>query len=237
MLFNSINRIRSFDKPPHPLSNLNMKPFKSLLLLSTVSLGVLTLALLAISGCSGESNTKQPVIDSTKAVASTNLEVSELTDSIISIIESGEHERLAGLVHPDRGVRFSPYVFVKKNIDLVLFKSDIQNLSSSDSILEWGVYDGSGEPMLLSLSKFLKQYASIGDCLDTVQISTDELLQRGNMVDNHQDVYPNSVVVEVYCSGYDSKYEGMDWEACRFVFEEKNSRYFLIGIVHNGWTI
>jgi hypothetical protein len=38
-------------------------------------------------------------------------------------------------------------------------------------------------------------------------------------------------------SGFDPEYEGMDWRSLRLVFEKKNDIWYLVGIIHDQWTI
>jgi (p)ppGpp synthase/HD superfamily hydrolase len=44
-------------------------------------------------------------------------------------------------------------------------------------------------------------------------------------------------MVEYHFSGFDPKYEGMDWRSLRLVFEEKDNIWHLVGIIHDQWTI
>lgn len=43
--------------------------------------------------------------------------------------------------------------------------------------------------------------------------------------------------VEYHFPGFEKKYEGKDWKSLRLVFEKKNDRWYLVGIVHDQWTI
>ena len=63
------------------------------------------------------------------------------------------------------------------------------------------------------------------------------LIGKGNTLNNIAQVYPNGEFVEFHFTGFDTQYEGMDWTSLRLVFEENNGTWFLIGIVHDQWTI
>jgi hypothetical protein len=59
----------------------------------------------------------------------------------------------------------------------------------------------------------------------------------GNSINNINTAYPKSDYIENYFSGFNKKYEGMDWRALRLVFQKEGDRYYLVGIVHDQWTI
>jgi hypothetical protein len=43
--------------------------------------------------------------------------------------------------------------------------------------------------------------------------------------------------MEYHFSGFEAQYEGMDWESLRLVFIQEDSTWYLVGIVHDEWTI
>jgi hypothetical protein len=43
--------------------------------------------------------------------------------------------------------------------------------------------------------------------------------------------------VEYHFSGFVEDYGGMDWVSLRLVFIEEEGSWFLVGIVHDQWTI
>lgn len=59
----------------------------------------------------------------------------------------------------------------------------------------------------------------------------------GNSLDNVKEIYPDADYTEFYFSGFDPKYDGMDWQKLRLIFKTKAGRTFLIAIIHDQWTI
>jgi hypothetical protein len=59
----------------------------------------------------------------------------------------------------------------------------------------------------------------------------------GNSIDNSQEYYPGARIVEYYFPGFDPQYAGMDWRSIRLVFMEENNIWYLVGIIHDQWTI
>ena len=51
------------------------------------------------------------------------------------------------------------------------------------------------------------------------------------------EYYQSAVVVEFYFPGFDPQYAGMDWRSLRLVFMQQGSDWFLVGIIHDQWTI
>jgi hypothetical protein len=67
--------------------------------------------------------------------------------------------------------------------------------------------------------------------------SVDKFLGGGNSLNNLLQVYKDCHFTESYFSGFEKKYEGMDWRTLRLVFKERDKKFYLIGIVHDQWTI
>ena len=59
-------------------------------------------------------------------------------------------KKLSGIVHPDKGVRFSPYAFVDVEKDLIFSRTRILNFFKDQIVYNWGVYDGIGTPINLT---------------------------------------------------------------------------------------
>jgi hypothetical protein len=82
--------------------------------------------------------------------------------------------------------------------------------------------------MMMASGSF-RQYAE--------QIGYNTVLGHGNSLNNSFEIYKDSIIVEYYFSGLDPQYEGMDWRSLRLVFEEKDDIWYIVGIIHDQWTI
>jgi hypothetical protein len=51
------------------------------------------------------------------------------------------------------------------------------------------------------------------------------------------EVYPDATVVEFHFPGFEEKYEGMDWKSLRVVVEKLDNKWYVVGIIHDQWTI
>jgi len=137
----------------------------------------------------------------------------------------------------ESGVRFSPYSNINKTSDVVLEPIVLQNAYILSRTFVWGSYDGSGEPIDLPYGQYYDKFVYDKDFLNASQIKFNEIIGQGNTINNLKESYPDAEFVEYHFPGFDAQYEGMDWESLRLVFEKKDGNYYLIGIVHDGWTI
>jgi hypothetical protein len=150
---------------------------------------------------------------------------------------------LAGLVHPVKGVTFSPYTYVHPlqgqpgEADLVFSRDQLQGLWDDPTVYHWGAYDGSGLPIDLTFQEYYAEFVYDVDFAQPEQIGFGEVIGQGNTINNIADVWPNAVTVEYHFSGFDPQYAGMDWRSLRLVFEQADGVWALVGIVHDQWTI
>lgn len=156
---------------------------------------------------------------------------------VMELIKERDLAALASRVHPDKGVRFSPYTFVETNKDLRFSPSEIPGLLQSSQIHTWGAYDGSGNPIELTFSDYYDRFVYDQDFANPHLIGNNVPVGTGNTINNISEAYPDGRFVEFHFTGIDPRYEGMDWRSLSLVFEEKDDTWYLVGIVHNEWTI
>ncbi len=148
-------------------------------------------------------------------------------------------DALAGLVHPERGVRFSPYTYVRAGPggDLAFTAAEIRGLLADPTVYHWGVFDGSGEPIDLSFAAYYDRFIYDADFARPDVVGLDETVGQGNTINNIAEVYPDAVTVEYHFEGFDPEYAGLDWRSLRLVFESHGGTWYLVGVVHDEWTI
>ncbi|MRH41082.1 hypothetical protein GH741_00150 [Aquibacillus halophilus] len=164
------------------------------------------------------------------------LTIEEKAETIIQAIHNRNMESLAEQVHPEKGLLFSPYVFIQE--DAVVFeKNQVATLLNDNEQYLWGHSDGSGEPIELTPNEYFDQFLDIEALLEPDEILVDQVKQRGNSINNLKEVFPESTVVEYYHSGTE-EYDGMDWSSVNLVFEQdQNGSWKLVAIVKDQWTI
>jgi hypothetical protein len=158
--------------------------------------------------------------------------------SVIQALKAGNIAKLSPLVHPQKGVRFSPYASVLLDQDRVIRKNQLAQMWASTKLYRWGEYDGSGDPIRLSFRKYHRRFIFDHDFSHAESVNYKPTsMGHGNTPNNIQTVYPKSIAVGYHFSGFDPKVSGMDWSSLWLVFEKKGSEWYLVGIVHDEWTI
>ena len=154
-------------------------------------------------------------------------------------LKDGDMGVLSGLVHPVKGLRFSPYATVQTGAggDLIFTASQVKGLMADTTVFHWGVYDGSGNPIDLTFRQYYAEFVYGADFARPDVVGFDQVVGQGNSIDNIATTYPNGVMVEYHFEGFDPQYAGMDWQSLRLVFEEQGGTWYLVGIVHDQWTI
>lgn len=159
----------------------------------------------------------------------------ETTGKIIQIITEENMEKFSRYVHPEKGVLFSPYIYIDQNA-LTFDREQVNSLLKSDVVHHWGTFDGSGEAMELTANQYFETFIQIDLFTNPDEVIVNEMKQRGNMLNNVKEVFPNSKTVEFYVEGTETM-AGMDWKSLLFVFEEYEKGLKLVAIVHDSWTI
>jgi spore germination protein GerM len=165
------------------------------------------------------------------------IKIRELGKRTLEALRDRDMEWLSSVIHPDKNLRFSPYTYVNIDTDLVFTAEEVKTLLKSDKVYNWGKYDGSGEDIELTFEEYFSKFVYDKDFLNAEEEAYNRYIARGNTLNNIFEVYPEAKMMEYYFSGFDPKYEGFDWESLKLVFEEKDGIWYLVGIVHDGWTI
>lgn len=156
---------------------------------------------------------------------------------VVNLLKNKDMITLSDYIHPEKGVRFTPYSYIEIQSNLVFKAEEIKNLMQSTQVYSWGVYDGSGEPIDLTFSDYFDKFIYDVNFAEPDIIGNNTVIKVGNMVNNITQAYPNEKFVEFHFSGFDAKYAGMDWKSIRLVFEKVNETWYLVGIIHDQWTI
>ena len=156
---------------------------------------------------------------------------------VTQLLEAQNFEALEAWIHPEKGVRFSPYGYVDLEKDLVIEKGQLTIKSKDTKVYNWGLYDGSGEPIELSFMDYYETFVYDVDFLNPEVIGINTLIGMGNTYVNISEVYPNAEFVELHFNGIDPQYEGIDWRSLYLIFEKVDSTWKLIAITHGQWTI
>jgi hypothetical protein len=154
---------------------------------------------------------------------------------VLRAIRQRDMRRLSAFIHPDKGLRFSPYIYVQAG-DRVLTRWQVSNLLRNNRRYLWGEEDGTGDPIRLTARQFFSRYIYDKDFLRAREVNYNTVKGRGNTINNILDFYPRAITVEYYLPGANPRYDGMDWGSLWLVFEQKGAQWYLVGIASDEWT-
>lgn len=156
---------------------------------------------------------------------------------VIELIKEKDMKGLSEFVHPTKGLRFSPYAYVDVEKDQVFTKEEVAKLGEDTKTYTWGNYDGSGEPIDLNFNDYYDRFIYDEDFANPHIIGNNTIIGEGNTINNISEVYSEGHFIELHFTGIEQQYEGMDWRSLILVFEQYEGQWYLVGIVHNEWTI
>ena len=157
--------------------------------------------------------------------------------AVIDALKAKDGAKLASYTHPDKGVRFSMYPFVRTDTDVVLKATDLASAFTDPKVRLWGVTDGKGDDFRVTFADYYPKYVYDVDFAKAPDVAYNRAIGTGNSTDNSATAYPDAVMVEYHFASFDPQYGGMDWRSLRLFFEQKNGTWYLVGIVHAQWTI
>lgn len=159
------------------------------------------------------------------------------TQDILQLFAERSFAKLADRIHPEKGVRFSPYAYVDTANDVRLMPQDLLRSDFPARKIRWGSYDGTGDPIELNLHEYINRFVYTSDFLHAEKTTVNQAVGMGNTINNLADVYPGKPFTESWFSGFDAKLEGMDWQSLRLVYEIEDGKAWLIAVIHDQWTI
>lgn len=157
--------------------------------------------------------------------------------SVNRCIQQGDWTALSAYVHPDRGVTFTPYSTVDPRSDLTFTASQIKGLGNDQTVYTWGVEDGRGDPIQMTMLDYFARYVYDSDYTQASEIGVDRIMTGGNALENLAKAYPGCRFVDFSIPSADPVNDGLDWSSLKLVFEPGADAWYLVGIVHGEWTI
>jgi hypothetical protein len=211
----------------------NIQRAKPLKILNISLMLTFTVVLIGAASCR-EVQSPQPGASSD---AQAEHSVLQAAKQVIEAIRAKDGKRLAMLVHPEKGVRFSPSAYVDIENDVVFSSAQVSQFWIDRKTYTWGFADGTGDAINMTPSEYCDRYIMDRDFLNPSSISVNNDRARGNTNNNAASVYPQGTRVEYYIEPAPG--EGtpeFDWAALRLVFERSGDTWFLVAVIHDEWT-
>lgn len=203
---------------------------------------VCSLLLALFCGCNNQQEKKEEKVVVAKETApavkglTQQDSIKAIGRQVLSLLKAQNYKELTTYFSAD-GVLFSPYGFIDTAQSKRLTPEDFLQAVDKNWTLTWGHFDGTGEPIKLSVKAYLKKFVWNADYLNAEAVGFDQVIKQGNSSNNLKTIYPNRHFIDYHFSGFDQKYNGMDWSSLRLVFENDNGEYFLVAIIHDQWTV
>lgn len=155
-------------------------------------------------------------------------------NQIVKLLHQNNFLLLSTYVNIHTGVRFSPYAFVDIKHDRALSREQLKTGASDTAKYLWGCYDGTGDPIEMSIANYFKRFVYNKDYLFTRSISINLRIEgSAGTIDNSHEIYPEGTIVEYYLPGQS---DVTDWGSLRLVLSPKSKDGILVGIIHDEWT-
>ncbi len=164
-----------------------------------------------------------------------DLPLEKIAEIVVQALAIRDLATVAQFVHPEAGIRFSPYTYVKE--DSPVFSPDnLLGLVGSTAVYLWGDFDGSGEPIEMTFDEYFDRFLFSADFSNPEVMAVNEQIGLGNTINNIAEFFPGSTFIEYHFSGFEEEYSGMDWVSLRLVFVQESGQWYLVGLVNDRWT-
>ena len=203
---------------------------------------LIMLLIISLTSCDGikpkskNTNSSDNILLNSPTVNKDSL-IFALTNQILTSIKVKDFKKFSEFIHPIFGVRFSPYAFIDTSANVKLSAVTLIEQINKQTKLVWGSFDGSGEIIQLTIEEYFNRFVYNADFINAEKKSINKMIGSGNTINNLESIYIGCDFTESYFSGFDKKFEGMDWCCLRLVFKKYNDKYYLVGMVHDQWTI
>ena len=159
-----------------------------------------------------------------------------VSEEVLKYFKTRNYKKIALLIYPKDGLRFSPYAHIDTTKDRVLSAAQLLQLAKQNNRINWNSSWDGEKPDILTIDEYFTKFVYDVDFLKAELKSINEYHSQGTDLNNINETYPGCVVVEFYFSGFEKKYEGLDFRALRLVYKTENNKPYLLGIVHDQWT-
>lgn len=142
---------------------------------------------------------------------------------------------LAKAIAPDGKLLFSPYGYIDTLSALRFTGASLSKAFQEKKKINWGKYDGSGKPILLSPEEYFGKFVCNTDFSKADTIRANVPVARGNSMNNLSTVFPGCSFVEYYHKGT-TEMSGLDWSTLRLVYRTIDGKRYLVAVIHDQWT-
>lgn len=193
---------------------------------------IYSLLLLSFS-CVNQGTQKAPA--EKKTIEDKKISLEKHAAKVMNLLVHKDFAALAEQIEEGQDLLFSPYGYIDTATAIKFSREKLKQAAAQQQKINWGEYDGTGEPIELTLSEYFDKFVTDKEYLKCGANPLNETTTVGNTVNNLKEVFPDYDFIEYYCKGSD-KYSFMDWGALRLVYKVSGDKMYLVAIVHDQWT-
>lgn len=82
----------------------------------------------------------------------------QTSDAVLQVLKTKDFAKLASFINPQWGLRFTPYAYIDTNNSQRLTAAQLVEIGRSQKKIKWGLYDGSGKPISLSIDHYFDKF-------------------------------------------------------------------------------
>jgi len=189
---------------------------------------------------SGKGDITKPVLETFKfispiTVATNEQRVVVAAREVLKALSIQDYQTLGGLVSAD-GLSMDLYPRFDSVKNLIT-KGGVSEISTAPKKYLWGYTDGKGDAINLTATEFIEKYIYTADYLNAPNVAVNKKLGGGNSLNTIDEDVNGRVYTTFHFSGFEPKYEGMDWTTIYLIFDFEDGEYMLRGIAKDNWTI
>jgi hypothetical protein len=169
------------------------------------------------------------------SAAYSNRALVDMAYEVLELIKNQDYISLSQLIHPEKGVTFTPYSYVTGNNRFSA--DDLRQAAANNASHNWGEYDGSGNPIIMTFEEYFARFVYNENYIDAPVIGVNHIVNTGNAIENVMEFYPEAQFVEFHFPSIDPEFLGLDWCTLKLVFEQYDDSLKLVAIIHSEWTI
>lgn len=156
---------------------------------------------------------------------------------VVRALQEEDYATVAAMIHPERGVTFTPCSTVNFETDLTFSADQIRNLSTDTTVYTWGYEKGQDTLIQATLLHYIQSHVFNADYSQAPLIAVDQIILSGNALENLPEAYPGCRFVDFSFPSQDPNRQGTDWSSLKLVFEPGETNWLLVGIIHSEWTV
>ncbi len=168
-----------------------------------VNIVVFYFVFILLNGCSRNENNDNKLIETNndkRHIMNNNVdhEIKLLSDSVLVCLKKKDLNKLAGYIHPNLGVRFSPYAFIDTVNHLVMSRDMLSGTNIQKEKFIWGAEDGTGQPIKLSIGKYFDKFVYDSDFINAGEVNINKVITRGTTKNNVIEAYPECSFIDLF---------------------------------------